>query len=136
MHPFLLAAIGGALIGLSATLLLLFEGRIFGVSGLLGSALYREPGKWRWFILVGLVAAGVLAAAIYPGAFAIDIQRPIPVVVLAGLLVGFGTQLGSGCTSGHGVCGISRMSSRSLAATISFMTAGVLTVIAYRIIAG
>ncbi len=136
MHPFILAFIGGAMIGLSATILLMFEGRIFGVSGLLGNILYREPGKWRWFILIGLLAAGLFTAVIYPTAFVITVERPVPLVVLAGLLVGFGTQLGSGCTSGHGVCGISRLSLRSTAATMSFIAAGALTVVLYRIMLG
>jgi len=122
--------IGGALIGLSTSMLLLFNGRVAGVSGILGGVLIRRAGDvaWRLFFLAGLVAGGALMAQVHPSAFPSAPLRSAPVIVLAGLLVGYGTRLGNGCTSGHGVCGISRMSARSIVATIVFMTAGMISV--------
>lgn len=130
MAPFdpVSALVGGALIGLAAVLLMLLNGRIAGVSGILGEALSGEERGWRIAFLVGLVAAPLLLAAI---------GRPMPmpwmpssfaVVIAAGLLVGFGTRLGSGCTSGHGVCGIARLSPRSIAATLVFMATAMVVV--------
>lgn len=122
--------IGGILIGLAASSLLLLNGRIFGISGILAGALSPKKGDmaWRYVALMGLIVAGALLAAIYPKALAVVADGPTWRYALAGLLVGYGTQLGSGCTSGHGVCGISRWSRRSLAATATFMAAGMMTV--------
>ena len=119
--------VGGALIGLSASAMLLLNGRVAGISGILGGALKPVRGDvaWRIAFLVGLLLGALALAVLYPRA--IDGARagvPLPVIVIAGLLVGVGTQLGSGCTSGHGVCGISRGSPRSLAATVTFMVTG------------
>lgn len=132
----LLPLLGGALIGLSVSLLLLFNGRIAGVSGILGRALDRSREAWRWSFLAGLLIGGLLMRAL-GSARGIDFfgdgsDVGLAMTVIAGLLVGFGTQLGSGCTSGHGVCGISRFSLRSLVATLVFIAAGVLTVAALR----
>jgi uncharacterized membrane protein YedE/YeeE len=127
------ATVGGLLIGLAAAMLVLLNGRIAGVSGILGGALSR-PGKdtiWRLAFILGLVAAPLLYTLV----------RPVPVphvaagpwtLVVAGLLVGLGTRYGAGCTSGHGVCGLSRLSPRSLVATLAFMLAGFATVFALR----
>lgn len=82
---------------------------------------------WRAAFLAGLVAGGAIAAAVHPAAFAMTLDRSTPALALAGLLVGFGTRLGSGCTSGHGVCGIARGSTRSISATLTFMASGALT---------
>jgi uncharacterized membrane protein YedE/YeeE len=120
--------IGGALIGLSASTMLLLNGRVAGISGILGGALKPAPGDaaWRFMFLGGLLLGALALAAGYPRAFAAAATgAPLPVVVIAGLLVGVGTQLGSGCTSGHGVCGISRGSLRSVVATVTFMLTGV-----------
>ena len=135
---FLLPLSGGAMIGLSASLLLLMNGRIFGVSGILGGALLPSKGDsaWRFAAIAGFLAAGFLLLVIYPKALAIKAEGTVWRYVVAGLLVGFGTQLGSGCTSGHGVCGISRLSSRSIAATLTFMTAGAATVALMRLFGG
>ncbi len=124
------ALLGGALIGLSASALLLLNGRVAGVSGILGGAI--QPAKaesgWRWAFLLGLLLGGALLMRFYPAALpSAGTGVPLFVVAAAGLLVGVGTQLGSGCTSGHGVCGLSRASVRSLAATCTFMVAGALS---------
>ncbi len=126
------ALAGGALIGLAATLLMAGNGRIAGISGILGGAL-AEGGGWRLAFLLGLPLGAVLAHAL--GA-----QLPpgpsvgFPALIGAGLLVGVGTQLGSGCTSGHGVCGIARGSRRSIVATLVFMGVAVVTVFLRRVL--
>jgi uncharacterized protein len=120
--------VGGIMIGAAATLMLWLNGRISGISGITGGLLERRPGiGWRLAFLVGLVA-GPPAYAYLTGPIDITMQASVPVLVLAGLLVGFGTRLGSGCTSGHGVCGIARLSRRSLAATVVFMCVAIVTV--------
>lgn len=128
------AFLGGTLIGLAAALLLAFNGRIAGISGIFGGVLLPKPGevRWRAFFLAGLVLGGLALRAFHPGAFPAEISGGVPAIALAGLLVGFGTSLGSGCTSGHGVCGLSRFSARSLVATLTFMATGALTVFVVR----
>lgn len=128
------ATIGGVLIGLAATLLLAGIGRIAGISGIAGgliSAEFREQG-WRLAFLAGLVLAPVIYAIAGGTVPEIRATSSIPVLILGGLLVGFGTLLGQGCTSGHGVCGLARLSPRSLAATTTFLMAGVATVYVMR----
>jgi uncharacterized membrane protein YedE/YeeE len=118
---------GGALIGVSASLMLLLDGRVAGISGILGGAVRPVRGDtgWRVAFLAGLVAGAIALALLHPAAItASDTGVALPIVVGAGLLVGVGTQLGSGCTSGHGVCGISRLSVRSMVATLTFMVTG------------
>lgn len=124
------ALLGGGMIGLSATFLMLALGRVAGISGILGSLLDPTVSDkvWRAGFLLGLVVAGAVMFALTPASFQGAPQIGLPGVVLAGLLVGFGTRLGAGCTSGHGVCGVSRLSIRSLAATVTFIAAGALTV--------
>jgi uncharacterized protein len=119
---------GGALIGASASALLLLTGRIAGISGIFGGLVLPRSGEvaWRALFLAGLVAGGVLLACFFPGAIEAP-RTPRPLLVAAGLLVGIGTRVGAGCTSGHGVCGLSRLSVRSLAATLTFMAVGILT---------
>ncbi|WP_428266771.1 YeeE/YedE family protein [Haliangium sp.] len=128
---FLAAAAGGVLIGLASILLLLGSGRIAGISGILGGALRPRAGDttWRVLFLAGLVVGGAIMLALRPEAFAFEVDRSLFAIAGAGLLVGFGTRLGSGCTSGHGVCGMSRLSPRSLVATVAFMAAGAVTVV-------
>lgn len=120
---------GGALIGLSASLMLAFNGRVAGISGIVGGLLVPRAGDvaWRALFVVGLILGGLLAFAVSPSAFTAGVA-PLAVVSVAGVLVGFGTRVGNGCTSGHGVCGISRLSPRSLAATVTFIAAGAVTV--------
>lgn len=121
---------GGIVIGLSASLLLLCDGKIAGISGIVGGLLSPAPNDtaWRVLFVVGLLTGGLLFSLVSPQAFTIGIARSPSVLILAGLLVGFGTRLGNGCTSGHGVCGISRLSPRSLMATVTFMITGIVTV--------
>jgi uncharacterized membrane protein YedE/YeeE len=131
------AAVGGSLIGLSAALLWLANGRIAGISGILGglgSAETKDMG-WRVMFLGGLIAAP-LVYALAAGAPTIDIGAGPVTLIAAGLLVGFGTRLGGGCTSGHGVCGLARLSRRSVVATGLFMASAVVTVFLIRHVFG
>jgi uncharacterized membrane protein YedE/YeeE len=122
--------VGGLLIGLAATLLLLLNGRISGISGIVGGLLApRSPeAGWRVAFVAGLLL-GALAYVLATGeALLVGMQASLPVLVAAGLLVGFGTRLGSGCTSGHGICGVARLSKRSIVATATFVGVATLTV--------
>lgn len=123
------ALAGGMLIGLAAALLILFNGRIAGISGILGGLLRPRHGDlgWRIAFLAGLVATPLLYR-LWQALPAVRIDAGTPALIVAGLLVGVGVRYGAGCTSGHGVCGLSRLSPRSLAATCAFMAAGFLTV--------
>lgn len=125
--------IGGLLIGAAATLTLWANGRIAGISGILSGVLFPTQGEtlWRVLFISGLIAGAGLYLLVR-GTFPLEIQAaPIPTIV-AGLLVGFGTRLGSGCTSGHGICGIARLSRRSLTATLTFIVTAVITVFVTR----
>ncbi|HET8936183.1 MAG TPA: YeeE/YedE thiosulfate transporter family protein [Polyangiales bacterium] len=129
MHNFtpMSSALGGILIGIAASILLIGSGRIAGVSGILGGILVPTRGDrlWRWLFMLGLISAGGIASLCAPELIAPS-PRPLPLVISAGLLVGVGTRLGNGCTSGHGVCGISRLSLRSLVATAMFIATGII----------
>jgi uncharacterized membrane protein YedE/YeeE len=127
------ALAGGLLIGLAAAAFVLFNGRIAGISGILGGLLQPKRGDiaWRVAFLAGLVIAP-LAYGLFAPLPDVRIDAGVGTLVAAGLLVGLGTRYGSGCTSGHGVCGLSRMSPRSLVATLSFMLAGFVTVYVLR----
>ena len=121
------ALAGGALIGLSASILLWHEGRVAGISGIFDTFL-AEPKQslgWRLPFLAGLVVAGFVASLFVPRAFGAPVQGLLPLAI-AGVLVGFGTRLGNGCTSGHGISGLSRLSVRSAVATMTFIAAGVI----------
>ncbi len=119
---------GGALIGLAASIALLAHGRIAGVSGSLGRLFAGDSGRgFRVPFLIGLVATGVVAAIAWPSALGSAV-RSTPMLAIAGVLVGVGTTLGNGCTSGHGVCGLARGSGRSLAAVMTFMVTAAITV--------
>ena len=121
---------GGLLIGLAAVLLLLFNGRIAGISGILGGLIDANPISerlWRGAFIIGLVCGAAVYSWIH-GGLPLQLQVRSSGLLLAGLLVGFGTRLGSGCTSGHGVCGLARSSPRSLVATATFIACGMLTV--------
>lgn len=122
--------LGGLIIGASASLLLLFNGRIAGISGIASRILSFEPKEtlWRLAFIAGLVCGGFLLVQFFPEKFSFSSTTPFWRLATAGLLVGFGTSLGKGCTSGHGICGISRLSKRSIAATIIFMICGFITV--------
>lgn len=127
-------ALGGLLIGLAAALLLLANGRIAGISGILGQLLWpsaNEERGWRLAFLAGLPLGAALVSRI-AGPMEVQIAASTPTLILAGILVGFGTRLGNGCTSGHGVCGISRGSVRSIVATLTFMVVAGVTVLFMR----
>ncbi|SCY83391.1 YeeE/YedE family protein [Paracoccus tibetensis] len=134
---------GGVLIGLSAVMVMALFGRIAGIAGITQGALggvipmsgAARDRDWRWTFLLGLLAAPVLVL-MAGSQVAQSVPTNLPAMVLAGLLVGIGTALGSGCTSGHGVCGLARLSRRSLAATLTFMAAGFLTVFLLRHVVG
>ena len=132
------ALLGGGLIGLASGILLLLSGRVAGVSGIAGGLLRPEPGTvgWRPAFLLGLVIGVWVFGALGGNLDSIRITAGWPALVIGGLLVGFGTQLGGGCTSGHGVCGISRFSARSIAATVLFMTSAGVTVYVVRHVLG
>ena len=129
---------GGALIGVAATLLLWLDGRVAGISGIVGGLLRRQPADmaWRGAFVVGLLGGGVVLRLVAPATIAFTLARSTPALIIAGLLVGYGTQLGNGCTSGHGVCGLSRGSRRSFAATLTFMATGMLIALAVRVLGG
>ena len=132
------AAIGGALIGLSAVLLMLSTGQIAGISGIFSGLLNvrGEDRGWRIAFLAGLILAPVIAGLIGYGMSPPKLPSNWVVIVVAGLLVGFGTRLGGGCTSGHGICGIARLSPRSIAATVVFVVTAVITVVITRHVLG
>ncbi len=130
------ALIGGGIIGLASSFLLLFAGRVFGVSGILGGLAFPAKGDalWRVGSLLGLFVAGLLLTIFKPDSLAIAAPGSWWRYSIAGILVGFGTQLGGGCTSGHGVCGISRFSVRSIVATGTFMISGMMMVVLMRLL--
>lgn len=130
MDSFLFPLVGGLLIGASSTLMLWGLGRVTGISGIYSSifSLGRES-LWKYSFIFGLIAGGFFMHQFYPDDFFdYQIYGSTPRVIVAGLLVGFGTRLGNGCTSGHGVCGIPRLAKRSIFATITFIIVGMLTV--------
>ena len=126
---YLQAFFGGALLGLGAFLLLYINGKIAGISGITFQAIssLKSENRWRWYFLIGLIGSGLVASIANFG-LPSNISIPIPILVIAGLLVGVGTKIGSGCTSGHGICGIGRLSKRSIAATLIFMSTAIVTV--------
>lgn len=134
MTTWVVALAGGVLIGLSATLLLWLNGRVAGVSGILNGVLFPQAGdvSWRAMFLLGLIVAAGLYMAVVPGAPLPRTDYPRITLVVAGLLVGFGTRMGNGCTSGHGVCGLGRLSVRSLAAVLTFMATAIATTFVVR----
>lgn len=130
MFPELFSSlIGGVLIGLAATLLLWLNGRVAGNSGIIGQCFpLNKNNLWRFFYVIGLLTGGSIYLQLFPQSSHLHYNPSIGKLIAAGLLVGFGTRLGSGCTSGHGICGLARLSPRSLTATIVFMLTGVLIV--------
>lgn len=121
---------GGVLIGLAATLLLAGSGRIAGISGIFGEILSRpmNAGAWRWLFIVGLLAGALLQQLISGNPVVPREGYPVILLLFGGLLVGIGTRMGGGCTSGHGVCGMARLSPRSLVATVTFLAVAIATV--------
>ena len=134
MHFFIQPMLGGLMIGLASWLLLASLGRIAGISGIASGALVPAKGDtgWRLAFITGLAVAGAITAYLLSTPY--TAPRPVWLLLTAGLLVGFGTVLGSGCTSGHGICGLGRRSGRSLVATLVFMGCGVVTVFIVRLL--
>lgn len=129
MDAFVIPTIGGLLIGGSAVMLLLGLGRIAGISGIVWSAVSSQPDNaWRWLFILGLLLGPFAYHAVSGMSYPAPSVQPWWVAVIGGFLVGLGVKLGSGCTSGHGVCGIGRLSMRSLVATLTFMATGIATV--------
>ncbi|NUM59730.1 MAG: YeeE/YedE family protein [Bdellovibrionaceae bacterium] len=122
------AVVGGILIGIASSLMLVFNGRVTGIAGIYNGILsfVKKDTAWRVAFVLGLVTSGIIGFRLFPELFINQSGRSLVAIVVAGLLVGFGTVLGSGCTSGHGVCGIARLSIRSLVATLAFMASGFL----------
>jgi len=137
LPPTVAALAGGVLIGIAVAMLLLLRGRVAGISGIVAGVVRpgRGDGHWRALFVAGLVAGGLVARLVDPGAIGAMVA-PLPVLALAGLLVGFGTRLAGGCTSGHGVCGVSRLSPRSIVATGTFMAVAGVVVFFVRHAAG
>jgi len=125
--------LGGVLIGLAVALLLLLDGRVAGISGIVAGLVHPSRGEWSWqaLFVAGLAVGGALARIVDRSAIG-SITTPLPILAMAGVLVGFGTRLAGGCTSGHGVCGVSRGSMRSIVATATFVVVAALVVFSVR----
>ncbi len=125
-----MSLLGGILVGISALLLMLFTGKTAGISGIINGAIARQQNDraWRVVFLLAMVAGGALANQLLGGYIPVHYDASLPVIIIAALLVGAGTQIGNGCTSGHGICGIGRLSVRSIVATAVFMITAIMTV--------
>lgn len=134
MESFILPSIGGGLIGLAASALLLLNGKIFGVTGIVAGTIWGEgkDRQWRMAAVMGLVFGSALTSVFAPKLFEYEFDTATWLMAMAGLAVGFGTRLGSGCTSGHGICGLPRFSPRSLVAVLTFMATGVVTTFIFK----
>lgn len=132
------ALLGGAIIGVAVSLMLVCNGRVTGICGILSGVLRPVKGDvlWRSAFLLGLVSGGVVLKIFRPDVFVLSNKVQLLDYALAGLLVGFGTVMGSGCTSGHGVCGISRFSMRSIVATMTFIAFGILSMVLFKMVRG
>lgn len=128
------ALIGGAFIGVAVSVMLLFNGRVTGICGIINGVLKPEKNEvlWRVLFIAGLFLGGLVLREFVKDVFVSTMTTDVGYLIVAGLLVGFGTSMGSGCTSGHGVCGIGRLSIRSIIATLVFMLAGILSVFVFR----
>lgn len=138
INTFIPALIGGAFIGLAATLLLWLNGRLAGISGIVWRLFFAKPGDvlWRLLFLVGVVGGAGLCYAVFGNQPTARETFPLWLLVVAGFLVGYGTSLGNGCTSGHGVCGLGRLSMRSLVATVIFLFTAIITTFVVRHLLG
>jgi uncharacterized membrane protein YedE/YeeE len=137
-YTFIPALIGGIFIGLAATLLLWLNGRLAGISGILWRLFFAKPGdkSWRILFLVGVVGGAAIYYALFGNTPVARPNFPVWLLIVAGFLVGYGTSLGNGCTSGHGVCGLGRLSLRSLVATIIFLSVAIITTFIVRHVFG
>lgn len=138
MYDYILALLGGAMIGMAAVMLMATHGKILGVSGIVSQLLppFSTNENWRISFVLGVLAAPVAASLILGYRPAVEITSNLLLLIVGGLLVGIGTVMGSGCTSGHGVCGLSRLSTRSVVATAVFMLTAVATVFVVRTVTG
>lgn len=129
---------GGILIGLAAALLMGLNGQILGISGITAGAMNPQmPDRhWRWAFLAGILTGGLILTVFFPEALRLEQAKSLSLYAVSGLLVGYGARLGGGCTSGHGVCGLSRLSPRALFATFTFMSSSIVTVLIVKTIAG
>ncbi len=134
MTPYWPSLLGGMLIGLSATMLLLLNGRVAGISGILGRLAQGAQMPTNAAFVIGLILGPLLYRVVAGTWPAVTITASLPVIALAGLMVGFGTRMGSGCTSGHGIVGLARLSPRSIAAVVTFLSAGIATVTLMRLV--
>lgn len=136
--PYSTVLFGGALIGMSSVILFLFNGRIAGICGIAFSLMATSLTKnvWRYIFLVGLIAGSLLYHFISGSPYPQAPDTSLPLLIVAGLLVGYGTSLGNGCTSGHGISGLSRLSARSLVATLTFMASAIITLYVFRHLLG
>ena len=131
--------VGGIVIGIAALVLLRFYGRIAGISGVVGGLFPFNTGEtlWRMVFLAGLVTGGVTLSFVHTDAVTFELAYSNPALILAGLLVGVGSRMGNGCTSGHGICGLGRLAPRSMVAVLTFMTTGILAaVVVHQIFSG
>ena len=121
--------IGGTILGIAALILFATVKRIAGVSGIIGGLLLfkKNDTAWRVMFLSGLIFGGLILSKVYPKTLSIELTYSTPALILAGLLVGFGSRIGNGCTSGHGICGLGRLQPHSMVAVISFLTTGIIT---------
>lgn len=128
-HEYFKALVGGGLIGMATSLMLYFDGRIAGISGILNGLIdhKKHDTQWRAAFVAGMLFGAFYLKIFNPEALTYNLDRPTWAIIIAGILVGFGTTLGTGCTSGHGVCGVSRLSKRSIVATALFMTFGMIS---------
>ncbi|MEO1149670.1 MAG: YeeE/YedE family protein [Pseudomonadota bacterium] len=140
MHDFVAALIGGAMIGVAAIMVMASHGRVMGVSGIVSNLLpptadnWLSENAWRLTFLAGVLSAPLLYILFQGQAPTVELEAGAPLLIVSGLIVGVGTVTGNGCTSGHGVCGLARLSTRSLVATITFMITAILTVLAVRLL--
>lgn len=134
----MMAIYGGVIIGLAVSIMLLFNGRVTGISGIIGGLLDKKTSDngWRFSFIAGLIVGGVILRFFYPDSFLLISKSTNVDYIIAGFLVGFGTLLGNGCTSGHGVCGISRLSLRSIVSTLTFIFFGIVSVIIFKLLRG
>ena len=136
MNAYLLPLTGGILLGLSAIWLLLTLGRVAGISGIAWGSIAGPDRGWRWLFLLGLLLGGLPTHTVLGQPLPDESIAPTWLIAISGLLVGIGTRMGSGCTSGHGVCGLGRRSPRSVTATLTFMTLGMVTVFVMQSVIG
>ena len=138
MNDYLMALIGGGLIGLASVILMASQGAIMGISGIVSRAISRPSNvtAWRLLFVAGVLIAPIIFTLFTSRAIPVDITSNMALLIVAGALVGFGTVVGNGCTSGHGICGLSRLSARSLVATLTFMLTAVITVAVVNAVSG